>query len=272
MKLIDTHCHIQDIGHHDKTNNTTKLWLKLNKTIDQVIEEAKKQGVFELIVVGCNLDESIWAVEMANKYPNVFSSIGIHPHEADKYVDRKDWIDKFQLLIKNPKVVAIGECGLDFHYNYSQQSNQLTILKEQIKLAKTSDKPIIFHVREAFDKFWEVLDKYNLEHQLRGLLHSFVGSQHDLEVALRNNLYIGINGIATFCRDNSLLDIYKKVPNRAIVLETDSPYLTPVPFRGMINTPKNVKQIARFLAELRGQKVEHLAQFSTENSQKLFAI
>ncbi len=272
MKLIDTHCHIQDIGHNLKDNNTTNIWAKLDQTIDQVIKEAIKEDVQKLIVVGCNLDESIWAVELARKYPNVFCSIGIHPHEADNYSIDKEWIEVFKSLIQDPKVVAVGECGLDFHYNYSRQTNQLKILEKQMKLALSVDKPLIFHVRDGFDQFFKIFDKYNSKPQIRGVLHSYTDNLLNLELALSQNLYIGVNGIATFCKDDNLLKLYKKIPSQNLILETDSPYLTPIPFRGTINTPKNVKQIARFLAELRGEELGYLAEYTTNNSQKLFSI
>ena len=169
----------------------------------------------------------------------------------------------------HPKVIAIGECGLDYYYNNSPKNNQIESLHFQMQLAQANNLPMIFHVREAFDNFWPIFDQYR---GLRGVVHSFTANSKVLEQILSRDLYVGLNGIMTFSKDQHQLNAAKNVPLTKLLLETDAPYLTPTPLRGTINESKNIVLIAEFLANLRSEDVGVLATQTTLNANQLFGI
>lgn len=269
-ELADTHCHIQSIGLVTGERSTREVWAKAPElTADQVVRDAAAAGVTRLVCVGCELDDSRLAIAFASGRENCWASIGLHPHEARHYTGKTDVLDQFAALTEQPKVVAIGECGFDYYYNHSPKASQREILEFQLRLAQKHDLPLIFHVREAFDDFWPVFDRYA---GLRGVLHSFTDNQANLAEAVERGLYIGVNGIATFAKSSAQLSVYRAVPLSNLLLETDAPFLTPTPYRGTINEPKRVVEIAGFLAELRGEKPESLAAETTRNARRLFGI
>ncbi|HET8709169.1 MAG TPA: TatD family hydrolase, partial [Candidatus Saccharimonadales bacterium] len=174
----------------------------------------------------------------------------------------------FAALVTSPKVVAVGETGLDYFYNHSPKEAQIEVLKFQIELALTHDLPLIFHVREAFSDFWPILKRY--EGKVRGVLHSFTDSRENLEKALECGFYIGVNGIATFTKDPRQLEMYRAIPLENLLLETDAPFLTPVPHRGTICEPYHVSVTADFLSGLREEPLETIAAATTRNARQLF--
>jgi TatD DNase family protein len=270
MELVDSHCHIQSIDQHGGERGTREMWAKApGLTASNVINDAAEQGVTRLICVGCDLADSRLAVDFVRQRANCWASIGIHPHEAKHFVGQPDKLEALAALAGQPKVVAIGECGFDFYYDHSPKEAQLEILKFQIELALKHGLPLVFHVREALDEFWPVFDSYD---GVRGVLHSYTDSAANLAKALERGLYIGVNGIATFAKDPDQLEVYKAIPPEKLVLETDAPFLAPHPYRGSINEPKRLSDIAGFLAELRGEKPEDLAAATTANARKLFGI
>ena len=270
MNLIDTHCHIQSIGLDRGEITTRLLWAKSSElSVDSVLDGAKTAGVKQMICVGCDLADSILAASFAFDHPTCFASIGIHPHEADHYFGQPVKLSDFRALDKKPKVIAIGECGLDYFYNHSAKENQKAILKFQIELALSSDLPIIFHVRDAYDDFWPILEAYP---SIRGVLHSFTDSMQNLNRAIGKGLYIGVNGIATFTKKPEQLAMYKAIPLEHLVLETDAPFLAPLPFRGKTCKPEYVKDTAQFLSTLRGEKLDLIAKSTTLNAQNLFKL
>ena len=250
--------------------STGSLWRKLDKGINDVIAEAKASAVTKLICVGCDVPDSQLASRCALDHDGCFASLGIHPHEAKRYVGNQAAKDAFSALINADKVVALGECGLDYFYNHSHPDDQLDILRFQLDLAVTHRIPVIFHVRQAFHDFWPVFDRY--EGKLKGVLHSFTDDEATLQAALERGLYIGVNGIATFAKDPRQLAMYRSIPLERLLLETDAPYLTPVPYRGNINEPKHILTIVEFLADLRGSRVNVIADASTANAKKLFGL
>jgi TatD DNase family protein len=163
----------------------------------------------------------------------------------------------------------VGETGLDYYYTHSPREAQEAMLRFQIELALAHDLPLIFHVREAFDDFWPIFESYQ---GARGVLHSFTDSVSNLERALSHGLYIGVNGIATFARQESQRVMYRTIPQRSLLLETDAPFLTPTPFRGTINEPKYTSVVAEFLSELRGEDLAELAATTTSNARDLFHL
>lgn len=270
MKLVDTHCHIQSIGLARGERSTQEMWAKaVDRSPADVISEAGEAGVEKMICVGCDLGDSELAVEFVQDKAACVASIGIHPHEADHFAGQKGPLDAFRALVTRPKVVAVGETGLDYYYSHSSQKAQEAILRFQIELALEHGLPLIFHVREAFDDFWPIFESYQ---GLRGVLHSFTDSIANLERALAHDLYIGVNGIATFAKGEAQRVMYRTIPQRRLLLETDAPFLTPIPFRGTINEPKYTRVVADFLSELRQEPIEELAAATTTNANELFKL
>ncbi len=269
MDLIDTHCHIQSAGPLVGERMTRELWAKAGLNRDNMVADAAAAGVTRLICVGCDLDDSSLAVSFAQEHENCWASIGLHPHEAQHYAGEQKKLAAFAALASQPKVVAVGECGFDFYYNHSPKADQIEVLKFQIELALSRDLPMIFHVREAFDDFWQLFDGYQ---DIRGVVHSFTDSADNLAKALERGLYIGVNGIATFAKNPTQSDVYRAIPLGKLLLETDAPFLTPTPYRGSINEPKRLGAVADFMADLRGEDREELAKATTNNARKLFGI
>jgi len=258
--LVDTHCHIHESDY------------PLDK--NEVIERASQVGVKQVICVGTDTNDSRLAVELAGKHREVFASIGVHPHYADKGLD--EFVKFVKSVETNKKIVAIGEIGLDYHYqNEPSHNDQIKILKQQIELALDYDLPIIFHVREAYDDFWKVLDEFkDNDRQIRGVLHSFTDNIENLNEGLERGFYISINGISTFTHDHAQKEMFDSIPLGKLLLETDAPSLTPYPLRGKIkeNEPAFVREIAEFTGKTRHVSVEEIADITTSNAHRLFDI
>lgn len=255
MQFVDTHCHIQTADYP--------------MDAEDAIKNAARVGVDRLIVVGCTLEDSQAAVKFTATHPMTWASIGLHPHEAHHYVNDADALAKFKLLATQTKVVAIGECGLDYYYNHSPAEAQKELLHFQLALAQEYELPVIFHVRDAFDDFWPIFDQYK---GIQGVIHSFTADSTVLKQILQRGLYVGLNGIMTFTKDAAQLAAARAVPLDKLVLETDAPFLTPTPFRGTICEPKYVRVTAEFLSRLRGETLEDIAAATTQNAAKLFKL
>lgn len=269
MQLFDTHCHIHESGAVGESKDPTReKWAKIDSpTPKELIADAHEQGVDYLMCVGCALEDSERAIEVAQANDNVWASIGIHPHEAQAHVDQPGALEAFAKLATSEKVKAVGECGLDYYYTHSPKETQEKVLRFQLDLAQKHNLSLIFHVRDAFDDFWPIFDEYE---GLKGVIHSFSSNEKDLEQILKRGLYVGLNGIMTFTKDEAQLAAAKAVPLDRLVLETDAPYLTPAPYRGTICKPKHVRVTAEFLADLRGESLEKLAEVTTNNAHMLF--
>ncbi|HPR10374.1 MAG TPA: TatD family hydrolase [Candidatus Saccharibacteria bacterium] len=252
MEFIDTHCHIHEPDY--------KLPEK------EARERAAAAGVDTIICVGTDVTTSSQAVMYASDKPTVWASIGLHPHDAKL---GNDAFTALAQLLPNKNIVAIGECGLDYFYNHSDKKDQFAALENQMQLAQDNTLPMIFHVREAFDDFWPIYDNFS---RLKGVVHSFTDTTTQLDKALNRDLYIGLNGIMTFTKDQKQLAAAKAVPLERLLLETDAPFLTPKPLRGKINEPKNVSITAEFLAQLRGEELSTLAAATTKNARQLFGL
>lgn len=270
MPLFDTHCHIQSAGLAIGERSTRDTWAKSpDNTVAAIVERASEAGVENMICVGCDLADSELAINAAQDFENLYASIGLHPHEAQHYAGRPDLLSTFSLLATAPKVIAVGECGLDFFYEHSPRDAQIEILEFQLDLAQKHDLPVIFHVRQAFDDFWPILANFQ---GIRGVLHSYTDNVPNLQKALSQGLYIGVNGIATFAKQPEQRAMYQAIPIDSLVLETDAPFLTPVPFRGTICEPKHIAVTASFLAELRGVTTADITETTTRNAHKLFSV
>lgn len=271
MYLVDTHCHIQSIASGEAGDHTHELWVKSGYTANGVVEAAREAHITKLICVGCDLNDSRLATSFAAKYPQCSVAIGIHPHEAKRYTNRHQTRQSLVHLLQQAKskIVAIGECGLDYYYHHSTTEDQAAVLRLQLDLAAEYDLPVIFHVREAFADFWTLLKPYQ---PIRGVLHSFTDSLETLQQAISIGLFIGVNGIATFNKNRSYQELIKAIPLERLLLETDAPYLTPVPYRGTINQPKQIRTIAEFLAVLRGESIQQIAEATSANANLLFRL
>lgn len=246
--LTDTHCHIHEADY------------PLN--VDETITRAHIAGVKKMICVGTSEESSRQAVEFAENREGIYATIGVHPH------DTKDgWEEIAGLAHKKP--VAVGEVGLDYYYNHSPREMQIKALESQIDLALKHNLPIIFHVRDAFSDFWPIFDNF---HGIRGELHSFTDTKEHMEEGLKRGLYVGINGISTFTKDEVQKEMFAQVPLDRLLLETDAPFLTPVPFRGKVNEPAFVKNVAEHQALVRGLSLEKIAATTSANADALFAL
>ncbi|MBC7459296.1 TatD family hydrolase [Candidatus Saccharibacteria bacterium] len=248
--LIDTHCHIHEADY--------------SLSIADVIEQAKSVGVEKMICVGTSEISSRDAINFADHHEGTYAAVGVHPH------DTKDGYEQIAGLAGSSKsVIAIGEIGLDYFYTHSPRAVQIAALEAQITIAIKHDLPIIFHVREAFDDFWPIFDAHP---GIRGELHSFTDTQENLHKALERGLYIGVNGISTFTKDESQKAVFDSIPLDRLLFETDAPFLTPAPFRGKVNQPAYVMDIAVYHAKRRSISVEDIISATTANVHTLFAI
>lgn len=260
MKIIDSHCHI-----HDQN---------FPIPCAEVFENMKTAGISKAICIGENLENSKIAAKFAAENSGeieLFSAIGVHPHEAGKY-NPKELILELEQLSKSPKVVAIGEIGLDYFYENSDREAQKIILRAQLELAQKLNLPVSFHVRNAFKDFWPIFDEVSRNGKIRGVLHSFTDSKENLEQALRRDLFIGVNGISTFVKKPEELEMFDHIPISKILIETDAPFLAPKGERGKPNQPAFSKLIVEDLAKKRGISTEEVAKITSENSEKLFNI
>jgi TatD DNase family protein len=248
--FIDTHCHIHetyDLPH------------------DEVFSRADEAGVGQMMCVGTSQESSKQAIQFAEQYTRAFASIGVHPH------DTKDGYEAIAELAQqgSPKLKAVGEIGLDYFYTHSPRELQIEALHAQIEVALKHDLPVIFHVREAFDDFWPIFEQYE---GIRGVLHSFTDSKENLQKALEEGLYIGVNGISTFTKNDAQKAMFDSIPLDRLIFETDAPFLTPSPYRGKVNEPAYVKVIAEFHAQRRGISVEEIAKTTSHNARTLFCL
>ena len=247
--LIDTHCHIHE---------------SYELPIDEVLQRAAESEVGEYICVGTSEKSSELAVSFAEDHLEAYAAIGVHPH------DTKDGYEAIAHIAgTSSKIVAVGEIGLDYFYTHSPREVQMEALEAQIQVALSYDLPIIFHVREAFDDFWPIFDKYP---GIRGELHSFTDSSQNLQMALDRGLYIGLNGISTFTKDETQKATFDSIPLDRLLLETDAPFLTPAPLRGKVNEPAYVKLVAQYHANRRGISLEEIADATTANARALFKL
>ena len=247
--LIDTHCHIHESNYPLDASD--------------VIDRAHAAGVMQMICIGTNVEDSQVAVEFASNHDGIFASAGVHPHEIKEGWDKiTDFVDA-----NKSSIIAIGEIGLDYHYNLNPRDVQTQILRTQIELALKHDLPIIFHVREAFYDFWPILDDYK---GIRGVLHSFTDTMENAQEAIKRGLYIGVNGYSTFVREESQKAMFASLPIEKILLETDAPYLTPIPFRGKVNELAFVRNIAEYQGEIRQISFDEVANATTANARVLF--
>lgn len=253
--IIDSHAHLDDA--------------RFNKDRDKLIKELEENGIELAINIGSDLKTSIASAALADKHENIYAAVGIHPHSA-KEVDEST-IEILRSFAARDKVVAIGEIGLDFHYDNSPRDIQKKWFKEQIKLAKEVNLPIVVHSRESDQEVLDII-KEAQDGTLRGVLHCFSGSVELAKEYIKLGFYISLAGPVTFKNARVPKEVAKAVPLDKLLVETDSPYLTPEPYRGKRNEPIYTKYVAGTIADLRGISYEELAKATNRNTRDLFGI
>lgn len=248
---VDTHAHLHFSNYAGQ--------------VDAVLHRADEAEVNKIITVGINSGDSQKAVELAATYQNVWATVGVHPHEATEIDQGLSYIKD---LAKRRKVVAIGECGLDFFKNYSSAEDQVRALRKQVELAQELNLPVVFHVRDAFDKFFEIMKDYDVT----GVVHSYTADVKTAHKIIDRGWMIALNGIMTFTKEVEHKEMIKQIPDNHLIIETDCPFLSPAGFRGKQNEPARVKEIGEYIAEVRGCTVEQLAFSTTKNAERLFKI
>ena len=248
--FVDTHCHIYDEYYDD---------------IEKVLKKIKDNNIGKIINNGCDAKSNIEVLKKVSSYDFMYGALGIHPESVLDY--KKEDIDFIEQHLNDEKIVAIGEIGLDYHYGKENKEAQINLFEEQLKLAEKYNKPVIIHSRDATLDTIETIKKY----KVRGVIHSFSGSLETANIYLKLGFLLGVNGVITF-KNCNLKDVIKEIPVEKLVLETDSPYLTPVPFRGERNDSSHINEIAEFVASLKGVSMEHLAHITNENIHQVFDI
>ncbi len=253
--LIDTHCHLDMSAYKNDLN--------------EVIQTAQRKGIDKIITIGIDLDSSIKAVEIAALYQNVFATVGVHPHEASNCDN--DTLVKLELLAESENVVGYGEIGLDYVKKHSPPNIQRHIFQKQLTLAKKLDLPVVIHDREAHEDTLTIL-KTLAPFPQGGVMHCFSGDINFAHQIIEMGFLISIPGVVTFKNAKSLQEVVKEIDLKHMLVETDGPFLAPVPFRGKRNTPDNVEYIANKISEIKNLPLIEVAKSTTENAINLFKL
>lgn len=252
--LVDSHCHLD--------------FNDFEEDFDEILERARANGVTAMLNAGNNIDELDNQLALSEKYPFIYTAVGVHPDNASEY----ESLTAADLLAQthHKKVVAIGECGLDYYYDNCPHDVQIKVFREHIKAAQESGLPLIIHTREAEEDTMSLLDEAYKEKPFGGEFHCFTGSQKLADFGLSIGFYLSASGIITFNKSNELREVFARLPLERLLVETDSPFLAPVPKRGRRNEPAFVLHTAERLAQLRDLPLEKLAQITSDNFYRLF--
>lgn len=249
--FIDTHCHLSTEFYSD---------------ISSVLLENKKAGISKIIVSGCEVDSFLDICEYTKQYDMVYATIGFHPDQVNK-VSEQDLLLLEMCLKKYNKAIGIGEIGLDYHYDKNNKEKQIDLFKRQLDLAKRLHLPVVIHSRDATKDTIDILKEYSL----KGVIHCFSGSLETALEYIKMGYKLGIGGVVTF-KNSKLSSVVKDIPLDSIVLETDSPYLTPEPFRGTTNSSKYIPIIAKKIADVKNISLSEVMSVTTDTSNKLFDL
>ena len=253
MKLIfDSHAHYDDT--------------KFDDDRDELLTSMLSNNVNTIINCGVDIDNSKKCIDLSKKYERIYCALGIHPNEVDSVPN--NYIVELEKMFEFKKAVAIGEIGLDYHYDFSKKESQIKVFEEQILLSKNLNKPIIVHNREAHKDTLELLNKYIPQ----GVIHCFSGSPEMAEEIIKIGMYIGIGGAVTFKNAKKIIDVVKYTPIDRILLETDAPYMTPVPYRGQRCDSNHILTTAKKISEIKNISLNDVLNISTENACNLFSI
>ncbi|TNH04411.1 YchF/TatD family DNA exonuclease [Testudinibacter sp. TR-2022] len=257
MFIVDSHCHLDSLDYE-----------KLHKNMDEVVDKAKARDVQHLLSISTTLSGFERLQTALSHRHEVSLSCGVHPLNVE---DEDFDAEKMQRLAQDPKVVAIGECGLDYYYSVENKAKQQVIFSQQIEIAKQLNKPLIIHTRAAREDTMALLQQGQAQ-QCGGVLHCFTENQWMADQALELGFYISVSGIITFRNAQEIRDVIQTVPLDRLLVETDSPYLAPVPYRGKQNQPAYVREVCEYLAVLKGVSAVELAQITTQNFERLFNV
>ncbi len=250
--IIETHCHLD--------------YLK-GEELEEVLQRSKDVGIERIITIAVSPD-NLDKVEKLAERSNIWGTQGIHPHDAEKYDESVAATIRSRL--DNPKIVAVGEIGLDYYYDHADRLIQQDVFEQQLQIAVDNDMPVVIHTRDADEDMQRILKEYAPQLKRKGVIHSFTSGLPLAEFCLEQGFMIGFNGIATFNNADNVREVVSITPLEQLLLETDSPYLTPVPYRGRPNAPFYLPFIAERIAEVKGCDVELLLKHAWNNSMKLF--
>ena len=248
--FIDTHCHIVSEYYDD---------------IDEVIKNAIDNGVLKIIINGYNMQSNREVLELVKKYDIVYGALGIQPEELYDYND--DSLKFIEELINDEKIIAVGEIGLDYHYD-TDKKLQKELFKRQLEIAYKYNKPVIIHSRDCIQETYNILK----ESKVKGTMHCYSGSKEMALEFIKIGFLIGIGGVSTFKNAKNIVDVIKYIPLEYIILETDSPYLTPEPYRGKRNEPMYIPIVAKRVADIKGLGIKEIERTTTDNARRLFDI
>ncbi|WMJ23505.1 TatD family hydrolase [Paludicola sp. MB14-C6] len=248
--IFDSHAHYDDE--------------RFEEDLEQVLQFIQDNGVTNIINVGCNIERSRECIALAKKYQFIYAAVGVHPHDSAEVDD--GYIDEIDKMLHEDKVVALGEIGLDYHYDFSPRDVQKRVFEEQLQLAKAKDVPVIIHSREAVQDTMELLNQY----QPKGVVHCFTGSAETAKECLKLGLYIGFTGVVTFPNARKTLEVIAATPLERILLETDCPYMAPVPFRGKRTTSDMIEKTADVIASIKNVSTQELIDIARVNTIRLF--
>lgn len=258
MEFFDTHCHLNP------------RYLK-EEAVD-VIERARANGVTRLTVIGCgpSIEDTREAVSIAESHDGVYATVGLHPHESSLWTTAMD--AELRVLSQHPKVVAIGEMGLDYHYDHSPREVQRAAFRAQLALADEVGKPVVIHNRNSDEDCIDILREHYGQRQARGVIHCFTSSDALADCALALGFHLGFTGVITFKNAENVRAVLRRTPHDRVVIETDAPFLAPIPFRGKTNEPAYVRLVAETVASTLGLSIEEAAALTTANARTLYGV
>lgn len=254
--MIDSHAHLDDEAFDDDR--------------DQVINALYENGIDFIVNIACDLKSSKTSQELAKTYENIYATVGVHPHDAITYTDEVE--ETLKILAQEKKVVAVGEIGLDYYYDNSPRHIQKDVFKRQLKLANELRKNVVVHSRDASQDTFDILKEAHDKYEFKAVIHCYSQSLEMLKEYLRLGDYISLGGAVTFKNSKIRKEVAKIVPLDRLLLETDCPYMTPVPYRGKRNEPKYVNIVAEYIADLRGISKSDLVKVTDENAKRFYNI
>lgn len=260
--MIDTHCHLSMVLDEEGKIDYNQ--------INEILKQMETNGVTYAITIGSNMEDSKLSVEIANKYDNIYCAVGVHPEEVETF-DADKLEDLIKINLNSGKLVAIGEIGLDYYWRKDNKETQIEIFKRQIELAKKYNLPIVVHCRDAYGDVLDILKQY-APFDKGGVIHCYSGSIEWAKEVIKLGFLISFTGVVTYPNANNIQDVAKWVDLDKFMVETDSPFLTPVPFRGKQNNPSYVKYTLEYIAKLKNKEIQEIDKNTTNNAIKLFNL
>ncbi len=255
LMLFDSHCHIDDP--------------RFDEDRKDVLRRMENQQVVGCVCIGSDMETSMRSKELSQQVSEIYSAVGIHPHEAKTF--KEEDLETLKKWLFEPKVVALGEIGLDYYYNHSPKESQIEVFLKQLKLAYNLDKPVVFHVRDAHGPMLELL-KERKSQLPKGIIHCFTGSWESAQEYIKLGFYIALGGTVTFKNAPKVQRVAENIPLEHLLIETDSPYLSPEPKRGRRNEPAHVFYVAEKIAEIKKCSIEEIGKVTTKNAQEIYGI